>query len=74
MKESNFLSFVKAVSWRAFGTSATWVVAFFLTGDAVLSTKFSLIECVSKIALYYLHERIWQTNLKLWSEKLWKTN
>lgn len=71
MKDSNFFSLIKAISWRAFGTSATWVVAFFLTGDVVLSTKFSIIECASKVGLYYLHERMWQTNLRVWSLKIW---
>lgn len=68
-KYSKILSFLKAISWRAFGTLATLVLAFFLTGDFALSTKFCIIEFSLKIVLFYLHERIWQINLKSWRKK-----
>jgi uncharacterized membrane protein len=52
-------SLIKGVSWRAVGTMDTIVVSYFITGHLFNSLKIGGLEVFSKIALYYLHERIW---------------
>jgi adenylylsulfate kinase len=57
--ESHGRSIAKAVSWRVVGTMATTLLVFALTRRFVLSVAAGALEFVSKIGLYWLHERIW---------------
>jgi sulfate adenylyltransferase large subunit len=57
-------SLIKSVSWRVTGSIDTVVLAFlftgtFLTGSFKISAAIGLAELVTKVTLYYLHERIW---------------
>ncbi len=57
--ESHTRSVFKAVSWRILGTLDTFVISWFLTGRVALAGSIAGFEFVTKIAWYYLHERIW---------------
>jgi uncharacterized membrane protein len=59
MVEKPHRSFVKAISWRATGTVDTIVVSLIVTGQLRLAVSIGAIELVTKICLYYAHERIW---------------
>jgi len=59
MVEKPYRSFVKAISWRATGTVDTIVVSLIVTGQLKLAVSIGAIELVTKICLYYAHERIW---------------
>ncbi len=52
-------SLVKGVSWRMVGTMDTMFIAFLVTGQPLSALKIGGLEVFSKIALYYLHERVW---------------
>lgn len=52
-------SFSKAVSWRLFGALDTFVISLIITGKLVVSASIGGAELVTKVALYYLHERLW---------------
>ncbi len=52
-------SFAKALSWRVCGGVLTFAIVYAFTRDAALSLNVAAIEAVGKIALYYLHERVW---------------
>ena len=52
-------SFVKGVSWRVVGTIDTIVLSFLVTGNVGHAFKIGLTEVLTKIILYYLHERAW---------------
>ena len=58
--ESNSRSFAKAVSYRVLGSAATGLIALILTHKPFVSGGIALIDMVSKIGLYFLHERLWQ--------------
>jgi len=64
-KESNTRSLLKAISWRIIATTTTFLLALFVfqdDKDAVeKSTLVAGLELVLKLALYYFHERGWQT-------------
>jgi len=49
----------KTFSWRFVGTLDTLVLSWFITGDLFTGVKISTVEIISKMVLYYLHERIW---------------
>src|SRR5258708_3036874 len=52
-------SFIKAVSWRTVGTIDTFIISFFVTGKVSLAGSIAAVEVVTKIMIYYLHERVW---------------
>ena len=59
MHESHARSLIKAISWRLFGTFATVLVVFLLTHQLDTSMYVGIFEMVTKIILFYLHERVW---------------
>jgi uncharacterized membrane protein len=59
MKELHSRSVLKGVTWRITGTIDTIVIAFVLTGRLSLALSIGSIEIVTKIVLYYFHERLW---------------
>ena len=58
-REGHIRSFVKALSWRIMGSLATALVVFVVTRRLVLSVAVGAVEFVSKIGLFWLHERLW---------------
>ena len=52
-------SIAKAISWRATGSFDTFVLAALITGNAKVASGVALAEIFTKIALYYVHERVW---------------
>lgn len=59
MSDSHIRSVVKGITWRVTGTLDTIFLAFIVTGTFVNAVKIGLTEVVTKVILYYLHERIW---------------
>ena len=59
MKDSNLRSLIKGISWRIIGTIDTFVIAFFYFEDISIAAPIAATEVLTKIFLYYLHERIW---------------
>ena len=59
MKDTRARSLVKGISWRALGTIDTFIVAGLLFGDPFSAAKIAGTEVITKIILYYLHERGW---------------
>ena len=58
-------SFTKAFTWRFFATIDTFIITYFI----ILQSNFSAfktasliagLEIITKILIYYLHERIWE--------------
>ncbi len=50
---------VKTISWRVFGTLATIVISYVITGTLTLAFSIGVIELISKLVLYYYQERDW---------------
>jgi uncharacterized membrane protein len=59
VSEGHSRSFAKAVSWRLTGTLDTFVISFIVTGKPTIAGSIAATELLTKIALYYGHERIW---------------
>ena len=57
--DSNIRSIAKAVSYRLFGSLSTAGIFFFFSRNAALSLGVGGVEAVVKIALYFVHERLW---------------
>jgi uncharacterized membrane protein len=59
--ESPKRSIVKSISWRAIGTLDTIIISWIVTGTLSLAFSIGFIELVTKMVLYFFHERIWNT-------------
>jgi sulfate adenylyltransferase subunit 1 (EFTu-like GTPase family)/uncharacterized membrane protein len=57
--ESHARSLAKAISWRTTGSIDTFVVTFVISGSPKIAGSVALAEIVTKILIYYLHERVW---------------
>lgn len=57
--ESHLRSLIKAVSWRIFGTLATVVISYIFTGQWSTALYIGAFEFITKIAIFYVHERAW---------------
>ncbi len=57
--ETHARSFAKAVSWRATGSIDTFIVAFVVTGSPKIAGSVAVTEGLTKILIYYAHERVW---------------
>lgn len=57
---SHVRSLVKAVSWRAVGSLDTFVLSMIVTGSGKYAITIASVEAVTKIGLYYIHERAWR--------------
>jgi uncharacterized membrane protein len=55
--EAHTRSFIKAVSWRVTGSIDTFMISLLVTGKFGLAGTIASVEVLTKIALYYFHER-----------------
>jgi len=67
MKVTRSRSFVKAWTYRVFGTLTSFLVVYVITGKGSLATLIAFWETVVKVIVYYLHERVW--NKIQWGRK-----
>jgi len=52
-------SLVKTLTWRAIATTDTIIIARIITGSWTVGFGIAGIEVLTKMVLYYLHERGW---------------
>ena len=53
-------SLVKSISWRLVGSLDTFILSYVITGKAHYAVSIMGAEAITKIVLYYFHERIWR--------------
>ncbi|MBK7870800.1 MAG: DUF2061 domain-containing protein [Saprospiraceae bacterium] len=59
-KESHLRSVIKSVSWRIVGSIDTMLLSYLFTGSVKIAALIGSTEVMTKVILYYMHERIWQ--------------
>tara|TARA_B100001758_G_C18413104_1_gene617325 strand:+ start:3010 stop:3243 length:234 start_codon:yes stop_codon:yes gene_type:complete len=52
----------KTITWRIVASTDTLLIAWVLTGSWKLGGGIAIIEIVTKMVLYYFHERIWYSS------------
>ncbi|WP_281543331.1 DUF2061 domain-containing protein [Maribacter aestuarii] len=52
-------SVAKAISWRVIGTLDTLLISYLFTGKVALAASIASIDFVTKMFLYFFHERLW---------------
>lgn len=57
--ESHRRSLAKAISWRVIGSIDTFLLSWLFTANAVAAGAIASTEVLTKMILYYVHERAW---------------
>lgn len=57
--ESKKRHLAKTVTWRMIGTLDTMTLAWIISGDPMAGLKIGFAEVITKMTLYYFHERAW---------------
>ena len=57
--DSHRRSLAKAGSWRIAGSIDTFIISFVVTGRIALAAPIAATELLTKVVIYYLHERAW---------------
>ena len=50
---------VKTITWRIVGTLDTFLLSWLITGNIKIGAAIGGIEVLTKMILYYFHERAW---------------
>lgn len=58
-KKSHTRHLLKSVTWRVVGTLDTILLGWLISGDIRVGATIGGFEVVTKMVLYYLHERAW---------------
>ncbi len=59
VKESKKRHLFKTITWRIIGTLDTFLLSWFISGNPMTGLKIGVAEVVTKMILYYFHERSW---------------
>jgi uncharacterized membrane protein len=59
--EGHSRSLAKAISWRVLGSIDTFLLSWLFTGSPKAAGAIATAEVVTKMFLYYFHERAWST-------------
>jgi len=60
-REAHSRSLAKAVSWRVLGSIDTFLLSWLFTGSPKAAGAIAITEVLTKMVLYYLHERAWSS-------------
>jgi uncharacterized membrane protein len=66
IKEKSVLKrhIMKTISWRMVGTIDTMILGWVVTGNPLTGLKIGILEILTKMTLYFIHERIWYKYFK----------
>jgi uncharacterized membrane protein len=59
MKENKTRSVGKSISWRILASCDTILISYIITGSFTIAATIGSIEVLTKMFLYYFHERVW---------------
>ena len=52
-------SLIKTITWRILASLDTFLIAWFVSGSISVGGWIATLEVITKIILYYFHERAW---------------
>ena len=59
-KRAHVISFCKTCTWRVVASADTFLLSWLLTGSASIGASIASLEVLTKMFLYYVHERQWE--------------
>ena len=69
IKETFRRSFYKTFTWRVVASLDTALLTWLFSGDVITGLKVGGMEIVTKLIIYFLHERAWRIGWKKQSDK-----
>ncbi|MHA7865483.1 DUF2061 domain-containing protein [Flagellimonas marinaquae] len=57
--EDNKRHLLKTLTWRLLASVDTFILSFFFTGSLNMGVRITLVEVLTKIVLYFVHEKLW---------------
>lgn len=60
---------LKTITWRLVGTLDTFILSWIITGNIKIGGAIAGLEVITKMVLYYLHERVWYNYSKFGIKK-----
>ena len=59
-KRAHIISFCKTCTWRIVASLDTFLLSWLITGSATAGASIASLEVLTKMFLYYVHERQWE--------------
>ena len=59
-KRAHIISFCKTCTWRVVASLDTFLQSWLLTGTVAVAASIASLEVLTKMFLYYAHERQWE--------------
>ena len=59
MSTTHKRTLAKSVSWRTVATLDTFVISYLVTGSGAWAGTIAGFEVLTKVVIYYCHERVW---------------
>jgi uncharacterized membrane protein len=56
---------LKSITWRLIGTIDTVILGWLITDNLEMGLKIGGVEIITKMILYYFHERVWYRYIRL---------
>lgn len=60
MKRNRIISVCKTCTWRIVASLDTFLLSWLVTGSYVAGVSIASLEVITKMFLYYIHERQWE--------------
>ena len=60
---------LKTITWRIVGTIDTIILSLLITGNLTIGLAIGGVEVLTKMVLYFLHERVWYKYIKFGLKK-----
>ena len=60
---------LKTITWRIVGTIDTMILGWVVTGDLKMGLAIGGFEMITKMILYFFHERVWYKYIKFGLDK-----
>jgi len=58
--QRRWISAYKTLTWRILATADTFIISYLITGRLLFATSIASVEIITKMCLYYWHERMWE--------------
>jgi len=59
-KREHIISFCKTCTWRIVASLDTFLLSWLITGNVGMGASIASLEVLTKMFLYYAHERQWE--------------
>ena len=60
MKRKRIISVCKTCTWRIVASLDTFLLSWLITGNVTMGASIASLEVLTKMFLYYIHERQWE--------------